>query len=93
MRAGRLPGCDDSTRVSTIGAGWQEVGPGVFRCRYAAFDLNVGTVVGDDEILVVDTRGWRAQAGELRRSGHAVDGTAVGRGAAKLPVLAPVDPA
>jgi glyoxylase-like metal-dependent hydrolase (beta-lactamase superfamily II) len=53
--------------MSTIGAAWQEVGPGVFRYRYSAFDLNVGAVVGDDEILVVDTRGWRAQAEELHR--------------------------
>ncbi len=47
--------------------GWQEVGDRVFRYRYDAFDLNVGAVVGDDEILVIDTRGWRTQAEELRR--------------------------
>jgi alkylhydroperoxidase family enzyme len=35
--------------------------------RYRSFDLNVGAVVGDDQVLVIDTRGWRAQADELRR--------------------------
>src|SRR5215469_2575652 len=46
---------------------WQEVGDGVYRRRYNSFDLNVGAVVGDDQVLVIDTRGWRAQAEELRR--------------------------
>ena len=48
-------------------AGWQEVGDRVYRYRYRSFDLNVGAVVGDDQVLVIDTRGWRAQAEELRR--------------------------
>jgi hypothetical protein len=42
--------------VSGHGSGWQEVGDRVFRFRYRSFDLNVGAVVGDDEVLVVDTR-------------------------------------
>lgn len=46
---------------------WQEVGDRVYRYRYASFDLNVGAVIGDDQVLVIDTRGWRAQADELRR--------------------------
>jgi glyoxylase-like metal-dependent hydrolase (beta-lactamase superfamily II) len=46
---------------------WQEVGDRVYRYRYRSFDLNVGAVVGDDQVLVIDTRGWRAQADELRR--------------------------
>ena len=46
---------------------WQEVGDRVYRRRYRSFDLNVGAVVGDDQVLVIDTRGWRAQAEELRR--------------------------
>jgi glyoxylase-like metal-dependent hydrolase (beta-lactamase superfamily II) len=45
--------------------GWQEVGEGVFRRRYAALDLNVGAVLGDDEVLVIDTRSWLAEAEEL----------------------------
>lgn len=44
---------------------WQEVGERVFRRRYAALDLNVGAVLGDDEVLVIDTRSWRAEAEEL----------------------------
>jgi len=46
---------------------WQEVGDRVYRRRYQSFDLNVGAVLGDDQVLVIDTRGWRAQAEELRR--------------------------
>lgn len=44
---------------------WQEVGDRVFRRRYRALDLNVGAVVGDGAVLVVDTRSWRAEAEEL----------------------------
>jgi glyoxylase-like metal-dependent hydrolase (beta-lactamase superfamily II) len=47
------------------GRGWQEVGDRVFRVRYASLDLNVGAVLGDDEVLVVDTRSFAAQAAEL----------------------------
>ena len=51
--------------MSGHGSGWQEVGDRVFRFRYRSFDLNVGAVVGDDEVLVVDTRSWVAEATEL----------------------------
>jgi glyoxylase-like metal-dependent hydrolase (beta-lactamase superfamily II) len=51
--------------VSGHGGGWREVGDRVFRFRYRSLDLNVGAVIGDGEMLVVDTRGWRAQAAEL----------------------------
>jgi glyoxylase-like metal-dependent hydrolase (beta-lactamase superfamily II) len=51
--------------VSGHGGGWQEVGERVFRFRYRSFDLNVGAVLGDDQVLLVDTRGWAAQAEEL----------------------------
>jgi glyoxylase-like metal-dependent hydrolase (beta-lactamase superfamily II) len=44
---------------------WQELGDRVFRRRYRALDLNVGAVVGDGAVLVVDTRSWRAEAEEL----------------------------
>jgi glyoxylase-like metal-dependent hydrolase (beta-lactamase superfamily II) len=50
--------------MTTAGV-WQEVGEGVFRRRYHALDLNVGAVVGDGAVLVVDTRSWRAEAEEL----------------------------
>jgi glyoxylase-like metal-dependent hydrolase (beta-lactamase superfamily II) len=45
--------------------GWQEVGDRVYRRRYASLDLNVGAVVGDDEVLVVDTRSHAAEAARL----------------------------
>jgi glyoxylase-like metal-dependent hydrolase (beta-lactamase superfamily II) len=50
----------------TSAAVWQEVGERVFRRRYAALDLNVGAVLGDEEVLLIDTRSWRAEAEELR---------------------------
>jgi glyoxylase-like metal-dependent hydrolase (beta-lactamase superfamily II) len=51
--------------VSHHGRGWQEVGDRVFRFRYRSLDLNVGAVLGEDEVLVVDTRSLAAEAGEL----------------------------
>ncbi len=42
-----------------------EVGPGVFRRRYAAFDQGICVVVGDGEVLVADTRSTADQAREL----------------------------
>jgi glyoxylase-like metal-dependent hydrolase (beta-lactamase superfamily II) len=51
--------------VSGHGRGWQEVGDRVFRFRYRSLDLNVGAVLGTDEVLVVDTRSFAAQAAEL----------------------------
>jgi glyoxylase-like metal-dependent hydrolase (beta-lactamase superfamily II) len=45
--------------------GWQEVGDRVYRRRYASLDLNVGAVVGDDQVLVVDTRSHAAEAARL----------------------------
>ena len=47
------------------GHGWQEVGERVFRRRYRSLDLNVGAVLGGDEVLVVDTRSFAAEAAEL----------------------------
>lgn len=44
---------------------WDEVGPGVFRRRYASFDLNVAAVVASDGVLVVDTRASPREAQEL----------------------------
>jgi glyoxylase-like metal-dependent hydrolase (beta-lactamase superfamily II) len=51
----------------TLAAVWQEVGDRVFRRRYAALDLNVGAVLGGDQVLLIDTRSWRAEAEELRQ--------------------------
>ncbi len=46
---------------------WQEVGPDVFVRRYAFVDQAIGAIVGDDGVLVVDTRTTPAQAEEIRR--------------------------
>jgi glyoxylase-like metal-dependent hydrolase (beta-lactamase superfamily II) len=51
--------------VSGHGGGWQEVGHRAYRFRYRSLDLNVGVVLGDDEVLVVDTRSFAAEAAEL----------------------------
>ncbi|SRR6266498_3148029 len=60
-----VPG--DGGPAVTSAAVWQEVGERVFRRRYPALDLNVGAVLGGDEVLVIDTRSWRAEAEELLR--------------------------
>ena len=51
--------------MSGHGGGWQEVGERVFRFRYRSLDLNVGAVLGDGEVLVVDTRCGPSEAEEL----------------------------
>ncbi len=43
----------------------QEVGVGVFRFRYPTLDENVGVVVGDEGVLIVDTRSTHAQGDEI----------------------------
>lgn len=45
---------------------FDELGDGVFRRRYASLDLNVGVVIGEEGVLVVDTRATHAEADELR---------------------------
>ena len=45
---------------------FDEVGNGVFTRRYDPMDLNVGVVIGDDGVLVVDTRSTLREAEELR---------------------------
>lgn len=45
--------------------GWSEVADGVLVRRYSELDLTVGLVVGDEHVLVVDTRGDRTQGAEL----------------------------
>jgi glyoxylase-like metal-dependent hydrolase (beta-lactamase superfamily II) len=44
---------------------FNQLAEGVFRRRYNALDLNVGVVVGEDGVLIVDTRASHAQAAEL----------------------------
>lgn len=45
---------------------FQELADGVFRRRYESLDLNVGVVVAEEGVLVVDTRASHAEADELR---------------------------
>lgn len=45
---------------------FDEIGDRVFRRRYESLDLNIGVVVGEDEVLVIDTRASHRQADELR---------------------------
>ncbi len=45
---------------------FDELGDGIYRRRYQSLDLNIGVVVGDDGILLIDTRASHRQADELR---------------------------
>jgi len=54
---------------------FDQVGEGVFRRRYDSLDLNVGVVVGDDGLLIIDTRESGRMAVELL-----ADLTTLGRG-------------
>jgi glyoxylase-like metal-dependent hydrolase (beta-lactamase superfamily II) len=47
--------------------GWDQVGDGVFRRRYRSLDLNIGAVLGGNQVLLVDTRSHQDEAAELRR--------------------------
>jgi glyoxylase-like metal-dependent hydrolase (beta-lactamase superfamily II) len=44
---------------------WTEVGDRVFVRRYAFYDQNIGVVLGDDGVLVIDTRVSHRQADEI----------------------------
>lgn len=44
---------------------WSEVGDRVFTRRYAFYDQNIGAILGDDGVLVVDTRISHRQADEI----------------------------
>lgn len=44
---------------------FDQLADGVFRRRYEALDLNVGVVIGEDGVLIVDTRASHRQADEL----------------------------
>ena len=45
---------------------FQELGEGVFRRRYDSLDLNIGVVLGEEAVLVVDSRASHRQANQLR---------------------------
>lgn len=44
---------------------FQELGPGVFRRRYPTLDENVGAVIGESGVLIVDTRSTHRQGDEI----------------------------
>ena len=45
---------------------FDELADGVFRRRYESLDLNIGAVIGEDGVLVIDTRSMEREAAELR---------------------------
>lgn len=45
---------------------FDELADGVFRRRYESLDLNVGVVIGEDGVLVIDTRSFEREGLELR---------------------------
>jgi glyoxylase-like metal-dependent hydrolase (beta-lactamase superfamily II) len=45
---------------------WTEIGHRVFVRRYAFYDQNIGAILGDDGVLIVDTRISHRQADEIR---------------------------
>ncbi len=53
------------TSRSGHGSAWQEVADRVFVRRYAFYDQEIGAILGDGEVLLVDTRSTAAQAREL----------------------------
>ncbi len=44
---------------------WDELGHGIFRRRYARFDQNIGVVVTEDGLVVIDTRSSHVDADEV----------------------------
>ena len=44
---------------------WSEHGDGIYSKRYQSLDLNIGAIVCEDGLLIVDTRAHHAQAREL----------------------------
>ena len=45
---------------------FDELSDGVFRRRYPGLDLNIGVVIGEDAVLMVDSRASHREADELR---------------------------
>ncbi len=48
-----------------VADGWVEIGDRVFVRRYAFYDQNIGVVLGEREVLVIDTRSTYGQAREI----------------------------
>jgi glyoxylase-like metal-dependent hydrolase (beta-lactamase superfamily II) len=49
----------------TAGEIWQELGEGIFRRRYEFLDQNIGLVMGDEAVLLIDTRSHPGHAEEV----------------------------
>ena len=47
---------------------WQEVGDRIFRRRYESLDLNIGLIITDESVVVIDSRANHRQADELREA-------------------------
>ena len=56
---------DASARTADRSGPWIEVGDRVFTRRYRFFDQQIGVVLGDGEVLVIDTRLTHRQAREI----------------------------
>jgi glyoxylase-like metal-dependent hydrolase (beta-lactamase superfamily II) len=58
----------DSPVAATIAvmSSWVELGDRVFVRRYEFYDQNIGVVLGDGEVLLIDTRSTHVQARELQ---------------------------
>jgi glyoxylase-like metal-dependent hydrolase (beta-lactamase superfamily II) len=57
-----------AARLATLPgmSSWIEVGERVFVRRYAFYDQNIGVVIGDDAVLLVDTRISHRKAAEIQ---------------------------
>lgn len=65
-----MPGRDQhelTTQDTSVRLMFDELGEGVFRRRYEALDLNIGVVIGEDGVLVVDTRASHSQADQFKK--------------------------
>jgi glyoxylase-like metal-dependent hydrolase (beta-lactamase superfamily II) len=52
-------------RGPNLGLVFDELADGVFRRRYESLDLNIGVIIGEDGVLVIDTRASEREAAEL----------------------------
>ena len=49
----------------TVKIGWVEIAEGVFVRRYPFLDQNIGVVVGETDVLIVDSRASERHAREI----------------------------
>ncbi|SCK39589.1 MBL fold metallo-hydrolase [Streptomyces sp. WMMB 322] len=68
----------DADREDRPGAGpWEELAPGVVRCRLPGWDATAGAVRGKAGVLVVDTGSGVAEGAEIREGLHRLFGLPV----------------